>query len=256
MLASAYVRVSMIEHETLLIDERLHEFMCLLEGVAHDPNPDVIHALRVASRKLDVWLMLGNAWVLRSDLKWLRNLAGRERDADVVLVDAALPPQFREWLEADRDEGRSQLLIACSSDRARGLVRALQMFASLPRCAALRNLRNLARRVLKAGAVREQAEQTIETTHRLRRRLKALRYALEWLHLPKAYLKDMQDSLGAVNDIAVALDLLSRSGMAEAQVELHSQLEDELQLRVRMAWSSWESCAVRLSKDMELWTSS
>ena len=71
--------------------------------VAHLPvaregrDAEGAHQIRVAGRRLIVWLELSGYGVLRDDLRALVRGAGRVRDLEVLLQET-LPRSFEHWL--------------------------------------------------------------------------------------------------------------------------------------------------------------
>lgn len=167
-------------------------------------NVEAIHRLRVATRRLRAALRMlrevvpgGETESAADELAWLCGAIGAVRDIDVlaqVLEDRAtrLEPDFIRALEPLSDTVRRQrtveqqrLVAALGSERYRGLVQRLGAVA--PELAAdgvtlgavaARLVRPQLRAMLRAGAGLDEASPP-ETLHRLRVRVKKLRYALE-----------------------------------------------------------------------------
>jgi CHAD domain-containing protein len=167
-------------------------------------NVEAIHRLRVATRRLRAALRMlrevvpgGETDSAPDELAWLCGAIGAVRDPDVLaqlLEDRAtrLEPDFIRALEPLSDAIRRQrtveqerLVAALGSERYRGLVQRLGAVA--PELAAdsvtlgavaARLIRPQLRAMLRAGAGLDEASPP-ETLHRLRVRVKKLRYALE-----------------------------------------------------------------------------
>jgi CHAD domain-containing protein len=163
-----------------------------------------IHRLRVATRRLRAALRMlrevapgGEAESTAYELAWLCGAIGAVRDLDVLaqlLEDRAtrLEPDFIRALEPLSDTIRGQrtaeqerLVVALDSERYRGLVQRLGAVAPQPAAdgvtlgaVAVRLVRPQLRAILRAGAGLDEASPP-ETLHRLRVRVKKLRYALE-----------------------------------------------------------------------------
>jgi CHAD domain-containing protein len=211
-------------------------------GVQQSPDPEFIHQMRVAIRRLRSALrlfgpVLGDA--LPQDLaRRLGNLAGElgaARDWDVLIAELLKPVQ-----EAFPAEPRVDHLIAAAAthgDAARAAVRAtladpgygqlmIEVLALLHRPLpsptessvnpslaefAAAQLARLHRRVRKAAKRAEALD--IVSLHRLRIAIKRLRYGLEFfapIYAAKTVRREvqrltrLQDNLGALNDIANA----------------------------------------------------
>jgi CHAD domain-containing protein len=157
---------------------------------SHDPEGP--HGLRVACRRLDVWLRLGGWRVLRDDLRWLRTVAGTVRDVDVVRHAGERSPEAPPLHE--RQRAHVALVEALGSSRFAGLEMALAGFAPTRARDARRRTSSLVRTALARdpGSAAE--------LHELRRRMRRVRYALEWLGEPIGPLPRLQDALGEVSD--------------------------------------------------------
>jgi CHAD domain-containing protein len=209
--------------------------------LAHDPgvrigdDPEDVHQLRVATRRLRAFLrgarpVLVPEWEqeLSAELRWLGSAAGPVRDHDVLLEHlraevAALDQADRdalagvfERLETERAEARAALLEVLESDRYLALLDRIEQAAELPRTLDdERSLASLWRREWKRlrGAVDALAPTpSDDELHALRIRAKRARYAAELAEpaLGSAgdrfvrRAKDLQDVLGEHQDAVVA----------------------------------------------------
>jgi CHAD domain-containing protein len=217
-------------------------------AIAHEPgvraglDPEHVHKMRVAMRRLRTALrVFGSAFEgaplrrWRNEMRWLGRLLGDVRDLDVHrLALPSLQSRFNEapiegWPEVDRllaarrALARAALLQALDGPRRRGL----DELADACLDARVRS----STRVDSAahGLAKEQAERcrsalekmrehgTIELAHRVRIRVKNLRYTLEFLREvePERFgehahaLESVQEELGALND-AVQTGRLAR----------------------------------------------
>ncbi|MEW6435529.1 MAG: CHAD domain-containing protein [Myxococcota bacterium] len=185
-----------------------------LEGV----DPEGVHQVRVAGRRLRVLLELGERRALVEDLRWLVRALSRTRDLDVlrdVLAGAGGPghERFAEWLERLAAEARHDAEAALTSPRLTGLLAALEVLSPIDEAVARRGLRKASQRARKqldalVGA-RLEPGALGPAFHGLRRALRRLRYANDWLGEPSDGLKHLQDALGALCDVA-ALERLVR----------------------------------------------
>jgi CHAD domain-containing protein len=131
---------------------------------------------------------------------------------------------FGEVLSAEaRDGVRVEALAAASdalnSERWSALREALEVVRHPKRSTAKKNLRQLERRMEKLGSALH--DQDGEELHRLRRTLRRVRYAREWLGLNTSELATQQESLGAVCDLLALQAFAVRYG-----AEVPSQLVD------------------------------
>lgn len=204
-------------------------------GVARDgEDHEGVHQLRVAAARLEVFLRLAGRRCLRDDLRWLRERASAVRDLDVLL--ASHPPALlAEWLAGERVVARAGLVEALESSRLRGLLEGWRWVPPLPRAEAAERRKRLARRTAKRARRTFDARATLEAFHDVRRSLRRLRYADEWLGRDVDELKALQETLGELNDVAVAHRLASACPHAGELVDYLSELTREIDRRAARA---------------------
>ncbi len=223
------------ERVRAMIDAQLHEI------VAHDPgtrlghDPESLHQMRVACRRLRALLreagpMLDPAWVapLREDLAWLGDELGAVRDLDVLrqhlsdeiasldVEDARGGARLIRALESERAGLRTKLLAALRSERYLSLLGALDEAARRPEIAdpgvSLEGVARDAWKRLRKAVEGLGDEPSDEAWHAVRIKAKRARYAAE-LVAPTAgkrirrfieRAKDFQDALGEHQDAVVA----------------------------------------------------
>lgn len=219
-------------------------------GVRTGNDPDALHEMRVATRRLRAALRSFRIAIpsrlcdeLGGELRWLGSCLGAVRDLDVHLADldrhaVALPPSYREALEPFRQyvgEERRQksdaLREALDSRRYFQLLAKLETFSTsrpspdrLPAAAqqpisafGAAAAEKALRRFWKRGRKTDSAA-TPEALHKLRIRAKRTRYLLEFLadfcgkpgRRLIRRLIRVQDVLGAFNDAIVIADLVCR----------------------------------------------
>ncbi len=203
-------------------------------------DPEGIHQVRVGLRRFRSALSLFKDFVppnqrgaLNQEAKWLANQLGPVRDLDVFLADLAARVD-----EHDEDESLAALIRAAEAARADAQATAISALKSarMRRFAArLETWLNgrgwqdggddaadlpdfargtLNRRLRKIKETAAKAEDlTVPERHELRIAVKKIRYSLEFLAAvlpPKkaartaSVLKNLQDSLGHLNDLDVA----------------------------------------------------
>lgn len=237
---------------------------CLSHAQANRPavldgQIEGVHQMRVAFRRLRSGLKSFRPLIPREasvalveDLRWLNGFLGPARDWDVFLEEG-LPPivahfprkrslsLFRAKAETLRQSHHRTLREALHEPRyqqlAQGIAEWLEHRA-WRRTSGNRRLERLdqsvmgyatpllgfgARRIVKQGG--KFAELSGEERHRLRIRIKELRYALDFFASlyptvgVKAYLSalaSLQDCLGIMNDITVARRLLNEARLSAA----------------------------------------
>jgi CHAD domain-containing protein len=237
--SSPAVGVASLELRRQLVAWSEHE-----PGARRGSDPEDLHQLRVAARRIDASLRLFSAHLPASILRTRRparrilRTLGTARDYDVQLVElerycatltvtecAAAAP-LRTRLEAEREHARARMAYALDSDSVRGWLETLdQESAALAEAtvgAALavtvmpERVHKRFRKLRKAvrGLGRDAA---MEEYHEVRRRTKQLRYAIESgaqiygkpaEEMLKA-LRRLQDNLGEHQDAYLAKDRLA-----------------------------------------------
>lgn len=185
----------------------------LREALVHTRRGETVggvHPLRVATRRLDVWLRLGGYRVLREDLRWLRGLAGPVRDVDVLQAESGAR------LGQVGKQARVRLAEGLADPRVDALLAALALLPPLQRSSARRNLRRLARSLLVLHVAADNADEV----HRRRRRLRRLRYALELLGEPIDGFAALQDALGVVSDASLRAHYFPKTPPADTVAAL------------------------------------
>ncbi len=210
-----------------------------------EAGPEAVHQLRVAARRLRSALSTFRAVVadaglavVKAELRWLAGSLNDARNLDVLADTLAaqtaalttLPPGLDALvaaLEAARQQARARAAETASSARFRGLMINVTAWletgdwlnAASPDSArgfAASALQRRLGKVLKQGKHLRRADDEIR--HQLRIEAKKLRYAAEafaGLYPQKATarfiarLKDLQDALGELNDVAVSGPLLA-----------------------------------------------
>jgi len=267
--------------------------------IAHDPgirvgdSPEDLHQARVATRRLRSNLrtfqpLVDEAWArgLSDELRWLGDVFGGIRDADVLLerleaksmllpeIDRGPSEGLLDVLRSDRDRRREQVLTALRGDRYLELLEALVAAASRPRLLFRIDddddrevLRSLVRKPW--DRLRTAVEDLGDTPpdadlHEARIRAKRVRYAAEAVEPAfgreaRAFARavtELQDVLGAHQDAVVAGVWLRRAaartrdeaaGFAAGQL---AALELADAQRSRADWSSaWKRASRRKLRD-------
>ncbi len=202
----------------------------------HGRDPEGVHQLRVAVARLRVWLELGGWRALHDDLRWLRTKAAPVRDLDVQLA-RDLPPAYGEKLQAEHERARNELQRALQADRLRALLSALAVLPPLTPRRAQQGLARFARRTLALG--RELPRDGYECLHAVRRSVRRVRFALEWLGEPADEIVKLQSALGTFGDAWVALRYAEEHGKGHDMAEHKRTLERELRDAAHGARTAW-----------------
>ncbi|MCS7067247.1 MAG: CHAD domain-containing protein [Meiothermus sp.] len=210
-------------------------------------DPEGVHQVRVAVRRLRVWLRLAGMRVLEDDLAWLVRAAGQVRDLEVLLQHPHLPRAFQTWGELRLKEARQAFVPLLESPRLAGLLQGLSVLPPLdPKEAESRLPRFVQQVERRAQAWRN--EDSLEHLHALRRALRRLRYALEWLERDSDPVKALQEIFGQVGDLSFTLNYLSafeaEGGRAPARYRKH--LEAQLTEALEAAKQAWNHHQGRL----------
>ncbi|MGQ9898591.1 MAG: CYTH and CHAD domain-containing protein [Acidobacteriota bacterium] len=223
----------------------MHQFETNLPGLLDttDPNPEFIHQMRVALRRLRAAIGLlrfmgyaAPAWI--GELKWLMGELAAARDWDVLVtetlprVQAHLPQPDRlagllEAAEAQRRAANNRARAALMSSRVVPLWLKLERELALLPVSSVTTadwsrivLRRRYRQLVRLGEQLRDLDATAR--HAMRIAAKKLRYSAEFFAVwhPKAarrftrHLADVQDVLGVLNDAAVTARLLAELAMA------------------------------------------
>jgi triphosphatase len=209
--------------------------------------PEPLHQARVALRRMRSafstfkgLLGVDAARDVRDGLRELAAGLGHARDLD-VLLQRARPGPLQDRLRSEREAGYDRVEEQLRSARTRALMLELVEWVhcgpwltdpdtekdrNLPaRTFASHALDSLRRKVKKKG--RNFRKLDDEARHELRKATKKLRYATDFFELLfqgkkeksrqrkfLAALKDVQDQLGALNDLATAPQVLDRLGIS------------------------------------------
>jgi len=230
------------------VNRWLGELEGRLEALRESGVPEDVHQLRVATRRLAAWLRLGGHHVLRDDLRWLRRVAGAVRDIDVV-IEVEGDATWSRWLRSERRVRHQALRIALDAERTAGLVLALRSLPAVSRETARARLRRLASRALEAGEALEAQPEDAERFHVLRRKVRVVRYSLEWLEEKTGAFREFQEVSGLAADRALSLRLLAIYPQVEELAARKSQLETEYAERRRAALDTWPALRERI-RDM------
>jgi len=235
------------------VRDRVDELIAQAPAVRIDA-PDAVHQMRVAARKLRSAFATYRAYIdrdladaVRDELKWLGEVLGRARDAEVqrarlLAAARALPPELTLGPVADRIDTEMRRRHA---DAHGEVVRVL----AEPRCAALiellgqlvespsllppasdeastltRPVRRACRRVDQAAARLDRvatADDRVEALHDLRKAAKRARYAAESVKVVfgrsalvlGTRMEDLQDLLGEHQDSVSARPVLRELGV-------------------------------------------
>jgi inorganic triphosphatase YgiF len=225
-------------------------------------NAEALHQARIALRRLRSALSLfrptarGAGYrALRDELGWLARQFGEARNLDVLIAGEAGRGDhvLRSRLLEARAEAYERVDAVLASDRARALMLRLASWIEAGpwrgRPRAARSVAGLAARQLARRWLRLRrdgdglAKASAEAQHRLRLETKKLRYAAEfltglWPEPPLAEasehflaaLKDLQESLGELNDDVAAGEIIGRlaPGLRIATLRRPGHREDRI----------------------------
>jgi CHAD domain-containing protein len=184
----------------------------LREAIAHtlaSEDPEGPHRIRAALARLRIWLVLGGRRALLRELTWLRRRAGKVRDLDVQLKQHP-PDAWREDLERRRRHRRARLSKALRSKRTTRLLEALEQEPRLPAGGEIDAVARMARQAWKIARELPEARRETDAIHVLRKRIRSLRFGLDWMGGSPSFLSPLQDALGRVCDRSAALADLRR----------------------------------------------
>jgi CHAD domain-containing protein len=250
------------------------------ELLAHDPgtrlgsDPEDLHQLRVATRRLRAFLRAGRPLVdrdwadgLRDELAWLGGSLGPVRDLDVLIEHLradveSLDDEDREAastllgeLTKERRTARRRLLRALGSDRYLQLLDRVEAAAEPPLTAeadtGLRDIWQGEHKRLRKTVDALPAEPADDELHEVRIKVKRARYAGELAGLD-AYVKAakrLQDVLGQHQDAVVAEERLRGLAASLPDAALAAgRLVDRQRTRRAVARADWAGAWKRLAK--------
>jgi CHAD domain-containing protein len=244
--------------------------------LAHDPgtrlgtDPEELHQLRVATRRLRAFLRAGRElldpqWAepVREELRWLGGSLGPVRDLDVLIEhlapaveslgeDVRAGRTLLRALERDRRAARRKLLKALDSERYFALLDALeQPIATVAEVPTLEAIHAGEHRRLGKAARALGPESPDEDLHAARINVKRARYAAELLGADQ-YVKSakrLQDVLGEHQDAVFAQARLRALAekLPAAAVAAGRLVERERQ-RAVASRDGWQAAWKRLAK--------
>jgi inorganic triphosphatase YgiF len=245
------------------------------------PDPDALHQVRVAMRRLRSSFSLFRSVIadgafdgLREEIRWFTDQLGEARNLDVLakrMRGKKGKGEVREKLEEARDAAYRTVAEALQSDRFRttmlALVRWIEIgkWRSRPKAErplapfAARQLGKRWRRIKSEGAL--LAELDPESRHRLRIDIKKMRYSAEFLAGLQTgrqagtkraafidALEALQEQLGELNDAVTGRELLGRLPIdAQSGKELFKAPDE------RRAIASAQEAYRRLVKSADYW---
>lgn len=245
-----------------------HRLLLHDPGVRLGSDPEDLHQLRVATRRLRAFLRMGRGllaptWseALRDELGWLGKALGPARDLDVLaerleadvggLGDgAAAASDLLRALDAERADARVGVVAALSSDRYLALLDRLEHVSEPEPGDVETTLRDVWRaewrRTSKAFARLDDASSDARL-HAGRLRVKRARYAAELgAHelgkRGKTFVdaaKELQDVLGAHQDAAVAEERIRAWAAGDADSHAASLLVEREHERMEAARKAW-----------------
>lgn len=221
---------------------RLNEALLLANS-----NPNALHQARVAVRRMRSAFSIFKPVIgedgagPREELKWLASVLGQARDLD-VLLDRSSPGSLHDRIAAARNATYDELFVTLAGDRARVIMLDVAHWVAqgqwahgnggeldgsqLARAFAATALARFRRRIKRRGKGLATVDDV--TRHEVRKDAKKLRYASEFfasLFSQKreqrrharflAALEELQDRLGALNDLATAPEVLKKFGFAD-----------------------------------------
>ena len=185
-------------------------------------DPEGIHDVRSASRRLRVWLEFKGHPALQEELRWLGHALARARDLEVF--KGALTMVAQTELRAPAMTAAANAL---QSKRWLALREELERVKAPKTAKAKRALPRLEKKLKKSRAALAPGDGN--AIHRLRRAVRRLRYAREWMELEAKELATEQERLGAVCDLLALRAFAERHG-AEVPSTLAAGMGSALEL--------------------------
>lgn len=204
-----------------------------LKTVREADSAEGAHDFRVAIARLRVWLALGGWHLLDADLKRLRDSAARLRNLDAQLQEQQPPERLARRWRRERERARRAFVEQLQRAPTGLIIEVLRELPAVRRKDAKKVVTRLAKKALADGA----RAVTVKQLHRLRRDLRKLRYAREWLAHDASSLSKAQDAAGTVVDAKTALQLSGGDG----EQAFRSRKRNELNLAREAARKKWRA---------------
>lgn len=225
------------------------------QAVSANGEPEDVHQLRVCAARLRVWLRLAGITTLHDDLGWLRTAAASVRDLDVQL-EAAPPRALTQRLARQRSTALAELQRCLTLERYSALISALRALPPVSIARATNQLHALAARSLSLGQQRtwramaegptSAQSESVHALHRLRRSVRRVRYALNWLGLDARDITDLQEALGDVCNGVLHLSQAASPAATNKAFRLRQQ--QELLAKASSALLCWKHTKPILEK--------
>ena len=218
-----------------------------------------VHQVRVAARRLDAWLVLGNRRMLRDDLRWLRATVSRARDLDVLIGGEVpgwlLSQDLLVWLQLRRAEEQPKIVAALESERSGALLDALSLLPDIDQDTARRSISPIVRQVLdRAAQLRANDDPDDDDLHGLRRAVRRLRFALEWMGEKSSALAELQQIFGEFNNRVLLLRWLDAFPEQSVTEEPRARLGAELCEQRATVVRTWQGVQDRVQEVCLEWT--
>lgn len=215
------------------LDPWLEALERALKSVRQMDSPEGAHDFRVAIARLRVWLTLGGWHLLDADLKRLRDSAAKLRNFDAQLQEQQPPERLARRWRRERERERRAFLEQLQEAPTGPIIEVLRELPAVRRKDAKKVVTRLAKKALADGP----RAATVKQLHRLRRDLRKLRYAREWLAHDASSLSKAQDAAGTVVDAKIALQLSGGDG----EQAFRSRKRNELHLARAAARKKWRA---------------
>jgi len=263
--------VAPIDHVVATMRAQLAAIRAHEPGVRQGPDPEELHQMRTAVRRLRAILRLlrpvldNDVAASRAELRWLGHLLGAARDADVLSAyfravlaslagpEAAVVERILRRLDTRRARARRRVLAALDGPRHAHLVDALQQIVRDPRIADEDlHLRRIARRQFKKLRKAVKAlprTPSDEEVHAVRITLRRARYAGELAPARRRTERfvrraaKLQDVLGDHQDAAIAeraLRAVRRATHTGEDRAAAGRLIEQQRRRLRASWRAFE----------------
>ena len=240
---------------TELLSPLIDDLKSSAQSIVEASSAEGTHLIRVTLRKIRAWVGLCKNQLseeqianIRAQVRWISDLTGPARDADVQLAkniraETKLPKSAKAKLKKQQSDSYSNIICELQTDRFSEFTTLLATIAAeialndtlTPEDISARVVR-LTKKSLKLGDALD-AGSSDEEFHTVRKRLKKLRYTLGFqmqispdkkLAKTEKSLKQIQEYLGDFQDqtvLAKELDLRAEELMKTGDEERHELFE-------------------------------
>jgi CHAD domain-containing protein len=221
------------------LPELLSRFRLHIGIALQGDDSEGIHQIRVATRRLRVLLKLMGIRVLQDDLCWLSASVGEARDLDVLIKKAEINA-YHDWLQEQRLQYQTVIALCLGSSRLDGLLEAFDGLCFINIKIKKAAYKKIKKTLLIRSKKLSMVDCCDENIHSVRKSLRQLRYAREFLNKDVSVQKELQEVFGDFNDACVMLERWKQFPHENDYPEMTHRLQSRYNELRRQALESWQ----------------